>query len=169
MRAATREKPDLTLFVPGWLPVIYATGTGGHTYANIFAGFRDLVRARGNGASASAPPALARRNRGPDGAPLDLDRCASAGSLPHALGGAPTPNAAPYLSSMKWCAADPCEETSLSGAPILRVAHDGDDGTWQFLCGPRKIRLTLALSASAGCMHMMPASGTLRICRSDTL
>jgi hypothetical protein len=44
VRAATREKPDLTLFVPGWLPAIYATGTGGHTYANIFAGFRDLVR-----------------------------------------------------------------------------------------------------------------------------
>ena len=23
----------------------------------------------------------------------------------------------------------------LDGAPILRVAHDADDGAWQFLCG----------------------------------
>jgi hypothetical protein len=23
----------------------------------------------------------------------------------------------------------------LDGAPILRVAHDADDGSWQFLCG----------------------------------
>lgn len=23
----------------------------------------------------------------------------------------------------------------LQGAPVLRVTHDADDGTWQFLCG----------------------------------
>jgi len=44
LRAATREKPCRALFVPGWLPVIYATGTGGNTHANVSTGFRDLVR-----------------------------------------------------------------------------------------------------------------------------
>lgn len=40
-----------------------------------------------------------------------------------------------------WPFADPPNTASittrqvLAGAPILRVTHDADDGSWQFLCG----------------------------------
>ncbi|MCL2849229.1 MAG: hypothetical protein FWE61_04165 [Micrococcales bacterium] len=51
-----------------------------------------------------------------------------------------------------------CVHVVHDGAPVLLVAHDEDDGAWQFLCGGQN---TLDDAVVVGMCHLVQADPTL--------